>query len=172
MGHLGFDVRVEVATGETSRLNVVADGDEKEALGALIGRKGERLSALQHLVNLMLSKEIGTWTRVLVDVEDYRGRRERQLRECRPSSVAGSTSRCGTIRRSRRSRSARSRTGASCSSRGRPADGSRSDRSALAAGDPAVDRVVLDVVLVELDAEARSVGQLVAAAVDAAGHVR
>jgi hypothetical protein len=59
MGHLGFDVRVEVETGETSRLNVVADGDEKEALGALIGRKGERLSALQHLVNLMLSKEMG-----------------------------------------------------------------------------------------------------------------
>jgi spoIIIJ-associated protein len=81
MRHLGFDVRVEVQTGETSRLNVVADGDEKEALGALIGRKGERLSALQHLVNLMLSKKMGVWTRVLVDVEDYRGRRERQLRE-------------------------------------------------------------------------------------------
>ena len=81
MGHLGFAVRVEVDAGETSRLNVVGDGDEKEALGALIGRKGERLSALQHLVNLMLSKEIGSWTRVLVDVEDYRGRRERQLRD-------------------------------------------------------------------------------------------
>jgi len=81
MGHLGFDVRVEVETGETSRLNVVADGDEKEALGALIGRKGERLSALQHLVNLMLSRRMGSWTRVLVDVEDYRGRRERQLQE-------------------------------------------------------------------------------------------
>jgi spoIIIJ-associated protein len=81
MGHLGFDARVEVAAGETSRLNVVAQGEDREALGALIGRKGERLSALQHLVNLMLSKEMGSWTRVLVDVEDYRGRRERQLRE-------------------------------------------------------------------------------------------
>lgn len=79
--HMGFDVRVEVESGETSRLNVVGDGDEREALGALIGRKGERLSALQHLVNLMLSREMGAWTRVLVDVEDYRGRRERQLRE-------------------------------------------------------------------------------------------
>jgi spoIIIJ-associated protein len=29
----------------------------------------------------MLSKRMGEWTRVLVDVEDYRGRRERQLRE-------------------------------------------------------------------------------------------
>jgi spoIIIJ-associated protein len=28
----------------------------------------------------MLSRRMGEWTRVLVDVEDYRGRRERQLR--------------------------------------------------------------------------------------------
>jgi spoIIIJ-associated protein len=78
---LDFDVRIEIQTGDTSRLNVVGDDDEKEALGALIGRKGERLSALQHLVNLMLSRRMGDWTRVLVDVEDYRGRRERQLVE-------------------------------------------------------------------------------------------
>jgi spoIIIJ-associated protein len=88
MGHLGFDVRVEIETGATSRLNVVGDGDEKEALGALIGRKGERLSALQHLVNLMLSRRMGEWTRVLVDVEDYRGRRERQLREIAARAAA------------------------------------------------------------------------------------
>src|SRR5438445_245116 len=81
MTHLGFAVQVEVETGETSRLNVVGAGEEREALGALIGRKGERLSALQHLVNLMLSRRMGDWTRVLVDVEDYRGRRERQLRD-------------------------------------------------------------------------------------------
>jgi len=81
MRHIGFAVSVEVATGDTSRLNVVADPDGREALGSLIGRKGERLSALQHLVNLMLSRRMGEWTRVLVDVEDYRGRRERQLRD-------------------------------------------------------------------------------------------
>ena len=88
MGHLGFDASVDVAAGETSRLNVVAKGDDREVLGALIGRKGERLSALQHLVNLMLSKEMGAWTRVLVDVEDYRGRRERQLRELAERAAA------------------------------------------------------------------------------------
>ena len=81
MRHLGFDVRIEVEAGDTSRLNVVGNGDTRDALGALIGRKGERLSALQHLVNLMLSRRMGEWTRVLVDVEDYRGRRERQLRD-------------------------------------------------------------------------------------------
>jgi spoIIIJ-associated protein len=88
MSHLGFDVKVEVETGDTSRLNVVGEGDEKDALGALIGRKGERLSALQHLVNLMLSRRMGGWTRVLVDVEDYRGRRERQLRDLATRAAA------------------------------------------------------------------------------------
>ena len=80
LGHLGFEgVTVEIREGETSRLNVVGGSADREALGSLIGRKGERLSALQHLVNLMLSRRTGQWTRVLVDVEDYRGRRERQL---------------------------------------------------------------------------------------------
>ncbi len=79
--HMGLHVAVNVEAGDTSKLDVRGDATEKEALGALIGRKGERLSALQHLVNLMLSRKLGTWTRVLVDVEDYRGRRERQLRE-------------------------------------------------------------------------------------------
>lgn len=79
---MGYKANVEVTTGATAKITVYgADEGEKEALGALIGRKGERLSALQHLVNLMLSRKMGTWTRVLVDVEDYRGRRERQLVE-------------------------------------------------------------------------------------------
>ena len=79
---MGYQARVEVSQGATARITVYgADDGEQEALGALIGRKGERLSALQHLVNLMLSRRMGTWTRVLVDVEDYRGRRERQVVE-------------------------------------------------------------------------------------------
>lgn len=82
IGLMGYDATVEIVGGETSRLNVRgANADEREALGALIGRKGERLSALQHIVNLMLAHRLGEWTRVLVDVEDYRGRRERQLRD-------------------------------------------------------------------------------------------
>jgi spoIIIJ-associated protein len=89
MGHMGFDVEVNVETGETNRLNVIGvDDEEHEALGALIGRKGERLSALQHIVNLMLSRQMGEWTRVLVDVEGYRGRREQQLRDIATRAAA------------------------------------------------------------------------------------
>jgi spoIIIJ-associated protein len=79
---MGYRANVAIATGDTAKIDVTGvDEGEREALGALIGRKGERLSALQHLVNLMLSRRMGAWTRVLVDVEDYRGRRERQLGE-------------------------------------------------------------------------------------------
>lgn len=81
LGHMGLEAEVTVQSGDTSKLDVRGQEHERESLGALIGRKGERLSALQHLVNLMLSRRLGEWTRVLVDVEDYRGRRERQLRE-------------------------------------------------------------------------------------------
>ncbi len=79
---MGYRATVSIGTGDTSKIDISGvDDEEREALGALIGRKGERLSALQHLVNLMLSRRMGAWTRVLVDVEDYRGRRERQLGE-------------------------------------------------------------------------------------------
>jgi spoIIIJ-associated protein len=88
MSLLGYKVTVTIEAGETSRLSVIGDESEKESLGALIGRKGERLSALQHLVNLMLSKRMGAWTRVLVDVEEYRGRRERQLNEIAERAAA------------------------------------------------------------------------------------
>jgi spoIIIJ-associated protein len=88
MALLGYKVTVTIEAGETSRLSVIGDESEKESLGALIGRKGERLSALQHLVNLMLSKRMGAWTRVLVDVEEYRGRRERQLHEIAERAAA------------------------------------------------------------------------------------
>jgi spoIIIJ-associated protein len=48
-------------------------------LGMLIGRRGDNLSQLQYMVNLLCNKRIGEWTRVVVDVEGYRMRREESL---------------------------------------------------------------------------------------------
>ncbi len=68
---------VEIAMGhETSKLNVKGDG-----LGVLIGRRGEKLASLQHIVNLMVQRREGPQHRIMVDVENYRGRREDQLRD-------------------------------------------------------------------------------------------
>lgn len=48
-------------------------------LGMLIGRRGEHLAQLQYLVNLLVNRRIETWTRVVLDVEGYRTRREESL---------------------------------------------------------------------------------------------
>jgi spoIIIJ-associated protein len=50
-------------------------------LSVLIGRRAETLNALQYLLALIISKEAGRWVQVTVDVEGYRARRERQLRQ-------------------------------------------------------------------------------------------
>jgi spoIIIJ-associated protein len=68
---------VEIAMGtETAKLNVRGDD-----LGVLIGRRGEKLASLQHLVNLIVARREGQHNRIAVDVENYRGRREDQLRD-------------------------------------------------------------------------------------------
>lgn len=68
---------VEIAMGtETSKLNVKGSD-----LGVLIGRRGEKLASLQHLVNLIVAKKEGQYNRIAIDVENYRGRREEQLRD-------------------------------------------------------------------------------------------
>ena len=48
-------------------------------LGFLIGRRGDHLAQLQYMVNLLANKRIGAWTRVIIDVEGYRARREEAL---------------------------------------------------------------------------------------------
>ncbi len=50
-------------------------------LGVLIGRRAEILNALQYIVNLIVSKQVERWVQVVLDVEGYRARRERQLRQ-------------------------------------------------------------------------------------------
>ncbi len=49
-------------------------------LSILIGRRSETLNALQYLTNLIVGKELSRWVPVLIDVQGYRARRERQLR--------------------------------------------------------------------------------------------
>jgi spoIIIJ-associated protein len=77
LGLMELDGTVEIASGgETARLNVRGDD-----LGALIGRRGEKLASLQHIVNLIVGRREGQHHRIAIDVENYRGRREEQLRD-------------------------------------------------------------------------------------------
>lgn len=69
-----------VENEEPAEESTIALNIEGEELGVLIGRRGETLVALQHLVNLMLSRQLKAGARVMVDVGGYRSRRQEALR--------------------------------------------------------------------------------------------
>ena len=50
-------------------------------LGILIGRRGQTLHALQFMTRLIVSREVGKWVNLVVDVEKYKVRREKALRQ-------------------------------------------------------------------------------------------
>lgn len=62
---------------ETITLHV--EGADEEAMGLLIGRRGETLRSLQFMVNLLVSRKVQKWPQVVVDVGNYRQRRQESL---------------------------------------------------------------------------------------------
>ncbi|MBQ1678240.1 MAG: Jag N-terminal domain-containing protein [Oscillospiraceae bacterium] len=62
---------------DAETIGVELTGDD---LGVLIGRRGETLDAIQHLANYALNHDAAKRTRVTVDAENYRGKREESLR--------------------------------------------------------------------------------------------
>lgn len=50
-------------------------------LSILIGRRSETLNALQYISSLIVCKQVGHWVPLMIDVQGYRLRRERQLRQ-------------------------------------------------------------------------------------------
>lgn len=67
---------VEPDTAPTLVLDVFGDD-----LGILIGRRGETLDALQMITRLIVSRELQRRINLIVDVENYRVRREYSLRQ-------------------------------------------------------------------------------------------
>ncbi len=53
---------------------------EGEDLSILIGRRSETLNALQYIASLIVGRRLNRWTPMIIDVQGYRQRRERQLR--------------------------------------------------------------------------------------------
>jgi spoIIIJ-associated protein len=52
-----------------------------EDLGVLIGRRGQTLQTLQYITRLIVSREVQRWVNLVVDVEKYKARREKSLRQ-------------------------------------------------------------------------------------------
>ena len=73
---MGVDVTIDTHTDEEGNVRVDMHGD---TLGILIGRRGETLDALQYLTSLYVNKGQEGYTRVTLDTENYRAKREEAL---------------------------------------------------------------------------------------------
>lgn len=83
LDYMGFPGDVDILragkeNGTPTLTMSVIDGD---SMGALIGRRGETLQAFQFITQLLVNRRLGHWTRVLLDIEGYRSRRERYLKD-------------------------------------------------------------------------------------------
>ena len=74
--HMDSAAEVKVYESEKGRYKVFLEG---EKLGALIGRRGETLDAIQHLTNYAVNRGQTKRVRINVDAENYRLKREESL---------------------------------------------------------------------------------------------
>src|SRR5208337_2813712 len=73
---MGFPAEVRVNFREEGRLGLDIESDGS---GILIGKQGKTLEALQFIVNLAAGRKGNDTTRIILDTQDYRSRRERAL---------------------------------------------------------------------------------------------
>jgi spoIIIJ-associated protein len=76
LDHMGVEADIEITTRENGGLDVSLNGDN---MGALIGRRGRTLDAIQHLTNYSVNKGSEKRMHINVDAEDYRSKREESL---------------------------------------------------------------------------------------------
>lgn len=80
---VGAEVTVEYdEANNTYQVNLACDNP-----GVLIGRHGETLSALQLMVGQHLKAQTGEWVNIVVNVNDYRQRREQTLQQLADRAV-------------------------------------------------------------------------------------
>ena len=76
-----MDIDVEIKDMKESESKVYIELDSKKNSGLIIGRKGKTLESLQLIVNLIVSQKTGSEKKIILDIEDYREKRERALRK-------------------------------------------------------------------------------------------
>ena len=74
--HMDSAAEVKVYEEEKNRYKVILEGQK---LGALIGRRGETLDAIQQLTNYAVNSGRDKRLRIHVDAENYRAKREQSL---------------------------------------------------------------------------------------------
>lgn len=73
---MNVNADIESKEEEDGRISITLKGEE---MGLLIGRRGETLDALQYITGLAVNKNEEAFTRISIDTENYREKREEAL---------------------------------------------------------------------------------------------
>ena len=76
LDRMGVECTIDISAREGGGLEVKLDGPD---MGAVIGRRGETLDAIQYLTSYAINRDNETRVRVSVDAGDYRLKREEAL---------------------------------------------------------------------------------------------
>ena len=76
LDRMGVSAEIEISPRENGGVNVNLTG---ASMGAIIGRRGETLDAIQHLTNYVVNKTNDKHLHISVDAEAYRAKREESL---------------------------------------------------------------------------------------------
>ena len=80
LGHMGIDAVAEPNLhGDHMYVDIV--GEDEDDMALLIGKHGQTLDAIQELTRMAVGRRLDERVRVIVDVEDYRKRRESRLED-------------------------------------------------------------------------------------------
>lgn len=74
--HMGIQAEIEITARDNGGVNVNLSGSN---MGAVIGRRGETLDAIQHLTNYAVNRGSDKHMHISVDAESYRAKREESL---------------------------------------------------------------------------------------------
>ena len=78
-GEMNMEVDIAVAYNKEEQVvDIVLTGED---MGILIGKRGQTLDSLQHLVSLVINKHSEEYIRVKLDTENYRERRKETLEQ-------------------------------------------------------------------------------------------
>jgi spoIIIJ-associated protein len=101
------DITKEVVLGLLSRMELeskvkdLKEGESKVYIeleskfsGLIIGKRGKTLESLQFLVNLIVNHKTGSSKKIILDIEEYRAKRERALRKM-SKEIAAKVSKTG-----------------------------------------------------------------------------
>ncbi|MDR0951415.1 MAG: protein jag [Oscillospiraceae bacterium] len=76
LSHMGLEAKLDISQREDGGFSAQLSGPN---MGAVIGRRGETLDAIQHLANYSINRGAQARRHITIDAESYRSKREESL---------------------------------------------------------------------------------------------